>query len=718
MAAEEPEEASRGTSDGLWPPFVLMLICIFILTAAAGMAAVDKPSALTAAFPQADRFGPAEGAPPVYPAYRQSALVGYAFFSREVDGRAGYAGRPLDVAVGVTLEARIAGAKIVEHYEPILMIGIRDEQLQAFVGRYAGVDLRAGVRIKSLARAGDQAVDAIAGATVSSTALHDAIVGSARRVARARGLLGAPGAGPRLDLDLFEAKTWADLLQGGEIAMLDLDVGAADRTLSQRGRKARALPEGVAAPQTRLVAIYAAVATPALIGRNLLGERVHASLVADLPPEGQLLIVGAEGLYSIRGSNWRRSGVFDRLQIVQGERTIPLKVDQLRAVEKYADPALGALREVLVLALAGEARLDGARPWRLDVLIHGQTEQQDPASAVVALDYRPPARLLIAGGESGAATAEADAERPIWIDIWQSRAVDIGLLVVLLLGLYVILIFQDWIARDRVVWNRLRIVFALAVVGWLGFVARAQLSVVNVLTFASSLIGQHFDWAFFLLEPLIFVLWSWVAVAMLFWGRGVFCGWLCPFGALQDFVARIARALKIRQLQIPFGLHERLWPTKYILFLGLFAASLGSMAIALRGAEVEPFKTAVTMRFARDALYVAYALGLLAAGLFVERFFCRYLCPLGAALAIPARLRMFEWLKRRRQCGTECQICAVHCPVQAIHPLGQINPNECIHCLHCQTNYYDDKLCPPLIQRRTRREARAQLVKSAAGGSP
>jgi len=715
MAAEEPEEASRGTMGAFSLPVVLLMICIFIAAGPRTGAAEDRLAALGAAFPQADRFGPAEGMPPVHSAYRQGALVGYAFFSREADGRAGYAGRPLDVAVGVTLEAKIAGAKIVEHHEPILMIGIRDDQLQAFVGRYAGVDLKAGVRIKSLARPGDQAIDAIAGATVSSTALHDAIIGSARKIARARGLLGSPGAGPRLDLEAFELKTWAELLEGGEIAMLDLSVGAADKALSQGERQARALPEGVASADTRLVAIYAAVATPALIGRNLLGERVHASLVADLPPEGQLLIVGAEGLYSIRGPNWRRSGLFDRLQIVQGERTIALKVDQLRVVERYADPALGALREVLVLALGGDARLDGAKPWRLDVLIHGQTEQQESANAIVGVDYRPPARLVIGGTESPAAV---DAERPIWIDIWQSRVLDIALLTALLLALYVILIFQDWIARDRVLWNRLRILFGLAVLGWLGFVARAQLSVVNVLTFASSLIGRHFDWAFFLLEPLIFVLWSWVAVAMLFWGRGVFCGWLCPFGALQDFVSRAARALKIKPLQIPFGLHERLWPAKYILFLGLFAASLGSMALALRGAEVEPFKTAVTMRFARDALYIAYALGLLAAGLFVERFFCRYLCPLGAALAIPARLRMFEWLKRRRQCGTECQICAVHCPVQAIHPLGQINPNECIHCLRCQTNYYDDKLCPPLIQRRTRREARAQLAKTAAGSTP
>ena len=64
-------------------------------------------------------------------------------------------------------------------------------------------------------------------------------------------------------------------------------------------------------------------------------------------------------------------------------------------------------------------------------------------------------------------------------------------------------------------------------------------------------------------------------------------------------------------------------------------------------------------------------LTLLSAGLFIERFFCRYLCPLGAALAIPGRIRMFEWLKRWPECGSPCQRCAKECPVQSIHPEGR-----------------------------------------------
>ena len=110
------------------------------------------------------------------------------------------------------------------------------------------------------------------------------------------------------------------------------------------------------------------------------------------------------------------------------------------------------------------------------------------------------------------------------------------------------------------------------------------------------------------------------------------------------------------------------------------------------------------------APFVAFAVVLLAMSLFVERFFCRYLCPLGAALAIPARLRMFDWLRRYRECGNPCQRCANDCPVQAIHPEGHINPNECIQCLHCQMLYHHDQKCPVMIQRRLKREKRAATM--------
>jgi NosR/NirI family nitrous oxide reductase transcriptional regulator len=174
-----------------------------------------------------------------------------------------------------------------------------------------------------------------------------------------------------------------------------------------------------------------------------------------------------------------------------------------------------------------------------------------------------------------------------------------------------------------------------------------------------------------------------------------------------------AQAIRFKLVVLPWGLHERLWAVKYVIFILLFGVSLHSLAWAEYLAEVEPFKTVIILKFMRDWPFVIFALVLILPGLFIERFYCRYLCPLGAALAIPARLRMFEWLKRYRDCGQPCHTCANQCMVGAIHPEGNINPNECLYCLHCQKLYHDDRICPVMIAGRKKRERRAKW----AGGN-
>ena len=94
-----------------------------------------------------------------------------------------------------------------------------------------------------------------------------------------------------------------------------------------------------------------------------------------------------------------------------------------------------------------------------------------------------------------------------------------------------------------------------------------------------------------------------------------------------------------------------------------------------------------------------FALVILAAGLFVERAFCRFLCPLGAVMTIGGRLRLrrFTTLKRRPECGSPCQPCVKRCPIQAIEPSGAINMDECFYCLDRQVIHSDAKVCPPLV---------------------
>jgi polyferredoxin len=131
--------------------------------------------------------------------------------------------------------------------------------------------------------------------------------------------------------------------------------------------------------------------------------------------------------------------------------------------------------------------------------------------------------------------------------------------------------------------------------------------------------------------------------------------------------------------------------------------------------EIEPFKTAITSKFTRAWPYVTYAVALLAIGLFSERAYCRFLCPLGGVLAFLDRLHLLNLLKRRPECGNPCHLCERSCPVRAIEKTGKIVTAECFQCLDCQVEYYDDKRCPPLVQAAKLRGAALPAAATAGG---
>ncbi|WP_244595628.1 NosR/NirI family protein [Bosea lathyri] len=687
-------------------------------------------------FAEADRFGLAQGDPPLVPAYKGDQLLGFVYLNSDFANATGYSGKPIHMLIGIDPQGVVRGLKLVDHKEPIVLIGIPERRIIEAMNRLIGKDLGA----VAVGAERPPQVDIVSGATVTVLVMGDSVVRSAVRLIKS-GRLGSgrqPGsaaAAPAVktvDLERSELRDWETLLGDGSVRRLSLTIGEVSEAFAKAGNQAAADNPEPGDANDPFIDLYLAPVSVPTIGRSLLGDAAFEQLRARLKPGQQAIVVAGDGAYSFKGSGYVRGGIFDRVELVQDGQSTRFRDRNHSRLGAISADGAPDLREIALFVVPEEFKLDLAEPWQLQVLVQRSTGARDKAFLNYELGYTLPDRYLrieapaarqaplaaAPGGErvqDRKPAGEADAgilggelDEPLWQRIWKGDTVSIGIAAFAILVLTGIFFFQDALVRRPTIFVWVRRGYLTFTLVWLGWYANAQLSVVNVLTFTNALISG-FNWEFFLAAPLIFILWAAIAVALLFWGRGPFCGWLCPFGALQELINNIAQWLKVPQIKVPWGLHERLWPIKYIIFLGLFGLSLYSVALAEVLAEVEPFKTAIILKFVRDWPFVIYALTLLAAGLFIERFFCRYLCPLGAALAIPGRIRMFEWLKRWPECGSPCQRCANECPVQAIHPEGQINVNECIYCMHCQELYHDDHRCPHMIQVRLKREKREAL---------
>ena len=736
MAPRQPEAGRRGVavegSATAGHGALLVLVALLsVLQPASELRAAEqlgrflKRVEAAQILPGADRLGVPVGSPPVAPAYRGEEVVGYVFLNSDFVSAIGYSGKPIHVLVGLDAEGRVVGAELVEHYEPIVLIGIPEREITAVIEGYRGLDIPALARAPETQRR----VDIVSGATVTVMVIDDSIVRAAIKVARRFGLgrlepEAQADRGPRAEIDmgLSEVVDWETLVGEGALRRLAISVAEINEAFARSGDLVAARRPEPGPPEDAFVELYAALVSIPSIGRSLLGDKEYGNLQRRLKPGQQAILLAGGGRYSFKGSGYVRGGIFDRFQVIQGDAAIRFRDRDHKRLGRIAAEGAPGFADVDVFRVPEGSAFDPAAPWRLELLVGRATGPTDKAFLTVDLGYNPPERYLLktepeaADAPSAGSTILGDSgEAPLWLRLWQDKAWQVAVLVAALTVLTAIFFFQDWLVKRPRLTDGLRLGFLTFTLFGIGFYANAQLSVVNVMTFFNALITD-FSWDYFLMEPLIFVLWSATAASLLFWGRGPFCGWLCPFGALQELTNRAAKAVKLPQIALPWWLHERLWPLKYMIFLVLFGLSLYSLAWAEQLAEIEPFKTAIVLKFARDWPFVAFALGLLAIGLFVERFYCRYLCPLGAALAIPGRLRTFEWLRRYRECGAPCHRCAKECMVQAIHPEGHINPNECLYCLHCQTLYHDDRRCPVMIQRRLRRERRAALTSKSLLG--
>ncbi len=665
----------------------------------------------------ATAYGPLMENLPAVEILKGKDVLGYAFITSDFVSTTGYSGKPIHVMVAIGKDGKILGADLVKHSEPIVLVGIPNSKMKALTQSFVGVDIPKEVE----ERGSTHELDIISGATVTVMIIEDTIIRASTKVARLLGLGGldnnAASQGPthKLNMDDKTVQDWNTMIGDGSVRRLTLDIGQINKAFADTGDERVFKNEAKGAPTDTFIDLNVALVSQPSIGISLLGENEYNNLQKNLKEGEQAILLMGRGVFSFKGSGYVRGGIFDRITLIQGDTTVRFHDKQHKRIGRLATEGAPEFTEVDLFTIPADAEFDPTKPWRIQLLVQRAVGAIERAFLTYDLGYQIPERYLTAlpkpevKKHEDEPEVDAAARKALWVRIWKSKKAEIAVLVAMLTVLTGVFFFQVQATRNSRAFYWFRMSFLLVTLVYLGWYQNAQLSVVNLMALFGSL-RTGFSWDAFLMDPLVFILWVSVAVTLLFWGRGGFCGWLCPFGALQELSNQIARFLKFPQWTLPWGLHERLWPLKYMIFLGLFGLSMVSIPLAEHFAEVEPFKTSIILKFARGWPYVLFATVILGLGLFIERFYCRYLCPLGAALAIPGRMRMFDWLKRYKECGSPCQTCANECFVQAIHPTGEINPNECLSCLHCQVLYQDDSKCPVCIKTAKRRAKAAKAT--------
>jgi polyferredoxin len=218
----------------------------------------------------------------------------------------------------------------------------------------------------------------------------------------------------------------------------------------------------------------------------------------------------------------------------------------------------------------------------------------------------------------------------------------------------------------------------LVAVGYMGFAKSHLVSVTNIF----SLIDGNLPVVKYNLAFYLFV--GFTILSTILWGR-LYCGRVCAFGALTQLMdAILPRRLRVN---VPRALERRAAWIKFVLLavtLAYFVVTRDTMIYRY----VEPFW--MFGMFATTPLWIGLG-ALLVASIFVRNLYCRFVCPVGAALGLLSYLTVFR-IKRWSECNT-CRICEKACQWGAIDG-PRILVTECVRCDDCERLYADEQKCP------------------------
>lgn len=674
---------------------VLLLLLLSVLALRGAQAGVLSREEVARRFPAPLAVGEKPADLPAWPLFKQNGtstqLVGYVFESADLAPVPGFAGVPPNLLVAIDAQGSFLDVAVLSQHEPVFMEGLGEEPLRQFVAQYKGASLGQSIEIGGQGGAGRVRLDGVSKATASVRIVNQSVLSAALKVARAK--LGFaqgrdPGTIARIDMTAYRPMDLGAMVDAGMLERLRVPNREVERLFAGSagaGLDARATDY----PDEAFVDLFVAWASVPAIGRNLLEPASWTRLSERLDAGDHALVVVSTGRHGILSEDFVRGSVPPRIVLRQDGLPIEMRDLDLDLKLRAGLPK----GEVVALRVIAQAGLDASRPLDFTLPVTRSKGIVYPERIVRELhvNYRLPSDLYTA----------PEKPAPAWLASWRSRLPELLVLANALALLALALALPRRLASNgrRFMW--LRRVWLIFVIGFLGYYAQAQLSIVNI-TAVLQAWREGRSLGFLLFDPMSLALWAFVLVSLVLWGRGTFCGWLCPFGALQELAGQLGKALRLPQLALRRALDAKLRHVKYLVLAAIVGTALLAPAWSDRLIEIEPFKTAITLAFVRTWPYLVWALGLLLLGMVWYKFFCRYLCPLGGALAVLGRVRTHDWIMRRAECGTPCQTCRHRCGYGAIAATGRIDYDECFQCMDCVVIHESDALCAPRILARKR----------------
>jgi transcriptional regulator of nitric oxide reductase len=601
----------------------------------------------------------------------------------------GFAGKPMSLLIVLDRQGRFLDVKVLEQYEPVFVAGLGVKPFETFLQQYRGHSAAESLTIGVPTDAADHGasghvyLDGVSRATASVRIANETVLAAARDVLREGAGAGSQAIVRPIRNDI-EDLDWRALVEQGiaqplTITNADVERAFANTRWADEDEEAR-----INLDATYLDAWVIDVG-PTSIARTILDDETLASLGRVLAEHEEPVLLLANGRQGLVDEKFVRNTVPDRIAARQGD--FPLEVRHADIEVRLKD-GVPAFEQALLLRIDRRFGFDPTLSWELEfraIRAHGSFRPEREARAFT-VDYAAPSRFFDRQDAAGQPSAVRDAI----VD----RAGDIAGLVIFLAVLFWLMARRlRPLARNRYFPVIRLSVLVVTVVG-IGWWGQGQLSIVTPLAILSAVIDGR-SLAFLLYDPFSLLLWVVTFLSLAVWGRGFFCGWICPFGALQEFTYSIGRRLNLPRIRIRPRVDAQLKKVKYAVLAVLVAASLTSASATGTLIEVEPFKTAITLGFDRAWPFVLYAVFWLVLGLFIFKGFCRWICPLGAALAVSSLARKFDWIDRRAECGSPCQFCKARCVYGAIDRLGRIDYAECFQCLECVRINETPTLCVP-----------------------